>query len=360
MLKSKQKRNIIAVILLTLSVVLIIALSQFNVVYWFKSVTIAHYSNLHTLGYSDEEIKSINQLEENDILAIIDLDHYVLKIVKHYTVENYPELTVLGYSDESIDTINTLDPVIIDVLIKQSTTIDYQTWMNTEYFLLSRFERYLSYQVKNPNMSLRQSVEMVNANRDQTFYVDIQAADPSKGNLVLVNKYYYLDKSFVPSNLVNTKGCGKKQLVQEAATAFNSMCQVMTDLGMNLTTTTAYRSYDFQAYLYDYYLSKDSQAVVDLTSARPGHSEHQTGLVVDIVKYSTTRETFIGSDEYNWLIANAYKYGFALRYGSDKTDVTGYSYEAWHYRYVGAEVATFMHDHNLTLDEYYAYYVIQE
>ena len=201
---------------------------------------------------------------------------------------------------------------------------------------------------------------MVNANRDKTFYVDTLAADTTKASLTLVNKYYYLSETYIPANLVTTKGCGRKQLVQEAATAFNSMCTAMTNLGMDLVITTAYRSYQFQYNLYHYYLLHDSQAVVDLTSARPGHSEHQTGYVADIVKYKTNTETFLDTDEYRWLIANAYKYGFILRYASDKTNITGYSYESWHYRYVGVEVATFIHDHNITFEEYYAYYVLQQ
>ena len=92
-------------------------------------------------GYpdSDDEIKAINQLTENDIQAIIDLDHYVVKVVKYYTIDNYAELSVLGYSDESIDQINLLTQPMIDILIKQSSTVDYKTWMDTEYFLLPRF-----------------------------------------------------------------------------------------------------------------------------------------------------------------------------------------------------------------------------
>ena len=101
----------------------------------------------------------------------------------------------------------------------------------------------------------------------------------------------------------------------------------------------------------DYY--KDV-ALIDSVSARPGHSEHQTGLTVDINLLS---KQFDKTNEYYWMINNSYKYGFILRYPMDKEKLTGYDYEPWHYRYVGRDVALAIHSEDITFDEYYAYYI---
>ena len=90
---------------------------------------------------------------------------------------------------------------------------------------------------------------------------------------------------------------------------------------------------------------------------RAGYSEHQTGLALDIVTYGASMDTFENTDEFKWLSDNAYKYGFILRYPKGKEKLTGYSYESWHYRYVGKDVAKKIHDLDITYDEYYAYYI---
>ena len=93
-------------------------------------------------------------------------------------------------------------------------------------------------------------------------------------------------------------------------------------------------------------------------AARAGHSEHQTGLSLDIFsKTDTTTSNFKNSLAYTWLTNNAYKYGFIERYPENKEDITGFSAEAWHWRYVGVDAATYIHENDITFDEYYAYYL---
>ena len=95
----------------------------------------------------------------------------------------------------------------------------------------------------------------------------------------------------------------------------------------------------------------------DLKAARPGYSEHQTGLALDITTRLAEDEEFVNTEEFSWLKENAHKYGFILRYPEGKENITGYSYEPWHYRYVGIDVATKIYNENITFDEYYAYYI---
>ena len=116
---------------------------------------------------------------------------------------------------------------------------------------------------------------------------------------------------------------------------------------------SSYRSYDYQVNLYNNYVKSDGKDAADTYSARPGFSEHQTGLAVDIYNKELPYTSFEETKEFEWMQKNAYKYGFILRFPKDKVNITGYQYEAWHYRYVGKKAAKYIHDHNITLEEYY-------
>lgn len=119
--------------------------------------------------------------------------------------------------------------------------------------------------------------------------------------------------------------------------------------GYNLFVKSGFRSYSTQKSLYNGYVKRDGTAAADRYSARPGHSEHQTGLAFDINKASSS---FAGSPEAIWLAANCYKYGFIIRYPEGKESITGYIYEPWHIRYLGVEIATAVYNSGLCLEEY--------
>lgn len=160
------------------------------------------------------------------------------------------------------------------------------------------------------------------------------------------NKKNPIGMGYAPSDLVNA-GNGT-QLRKEAAGSLGLMQAAATTV---LTPQSGYRSYATQQTLYNNYVAQDGQAKADTYSARPGYSEHQTGLTMD---FAPIADSFKSSAAYAWLTANAYKYGWIERYPETKVSVTGYSYEPWHWRYVGVEVATDMHNKNvLTLEEYY-------
>ena len=120
---------------------------------------------------------------------------------------------------------------------------------------------------------------------------------------------------------------------------------------------SAYRSYATQVSVYDGWVAQLGQAQADIQSARPGYSEHQTGLVVDIspVPLSCALQACMGdTPQGKWLAANAWRYGWLLRYPADKTAVTGFTYEPWHFRYIGVPLATEMHAQNITtLEEFF-------
>lgn len=226
--------------------------------------------------------------------------------------------------------------------------------INSNY--LERFyERYLAYKKKHADYSDDKVITYVNIGLDREFYSNIQETDMSDGILVICNKYYILKKNYVP-DLVSLDGYGGGQMQREAATYFKKMVDAAKKDGYTLKNVSAYRSYNTQNSLYNNYVSQDGRIKADTYSARPGSSEHQTGLASDI---NWVSNSFENSNEFKWLTNNAHKYGFILRYPKGKTYITGYMFEPWHYRYVGSEVAKYIYEHDITYEEYYATFILK-
>lgn len=124
--------------------------------------------------------------------------------------------------------------------------------------------------------------------------------------------------------------------------------------GIYLMAAAGYRTYDFQKQLYNNEVSNYGKEYADKYVARPGHSEHHTGLVIDLMSADdiSLTEDFDKTPEFRWLQENMSDYGFILRYPKEKEDTTGYNYEPWHIRYVGVEVAKTIEESGLTLEEY--------
>lgn len=182
---------------------------------------------------------------------------------------------------------------------------------------------------------------------------------------MLVNKEHGLDEDFVPPDMIVPKvkfvyqTAEIKQMQRVAAESLEKMFEAAKQDGLPLAGVSGYRSYQTQKILYGNYVKRDGQAAADRYSAKPGHSEHMTGLTMDISGYSgkcAATECFHETKEAQWLADNAHKYGFILRYPKGKEEITGYKYESWHYRYVGEPLAKFIHDKQITLEEYYQTY----
>lgn len=173
----------------------------------------------------------------------------------------------------------------------------------------------------------------------------IEPAEPTYiDGVMIVNKTNPLPKTY------------NKGEDPEARAAFEKMAAGAQKDGFTLVAFSGYRSYDYQTTLYNNYMNRDGKAAADRYSARPGYSEHQTGLTYDIGEKG--REDLWLTSEFGespagqWLVKNAHKYGFILRYPEGKEDITGYMYESWHFRYVGVELATAIYESNKTLEEY--------
>lgn len=156
--------------------------------------------------------------------------------------------------------------------------------------------------------------------------------------ILIANKSYSLPSDYNPGGLT-----------PETQSAFDKMAAAAANDGLELWVCSGFRSYDYQATLYDSYANDYGKETADTFSARPGYSEHQTGLAID-VNYAD--DSFAETPEAAWLAENCYKYGFIIRYPKGKEAITGYQYESWHVRYLGVETATAVYNSGLTLEEY--------
>lgn len=228
------------------------------------------------------------------------------------------------------------------------------------YYKSENLDRYKAYQISNPDFSIEDIVTRVNLNLDKEYYTDTLPATNLNTNYLLVNKFYYLDSNYIPENLELLDSSYAKNgiyLVKEAKDNIERLINDAKNDGMSIRVISAYRSYTYQENLYNNYVKNDGVEMADTYSARPGYSEHQTGLVVDVTRAYDNFNNFENTDEYNWMLENAANYGFILRYPKDKEAITTYSFEAWHYRYVGVELAQKIKASNLIFDEYYVRYL---
>lgn len=173
--------------------------------------------------------------------------------------------------------------------------------------------------------------------------------------LVLVNKERKLPSDYIPKDLeeIDIQYANEnKYLVKEAKNAFEKLSEDAKKEGYLIVAASAYRDYEYQKELYDYYVKEKGIDYASKCSAPPGHSEHQTGLAVDVMGSNLDYDEFESSMEFPWMKENAHKYGFILRYPKGKEEITGFKYEPWHYRYVGVEAATYLYTNHLTLEEY--------
>ncbi len=179
----------------------------------------------------------------------------------------------------------------------------------------------------------------------------------------LVNRNYLLPSTYAPSDLTEPKirfsfgyRDDKRKLRKAAAAALEKMFRAAEKDEVILYGVSGYRSYARQQQIYNRNVASRGRSATDKISARPGSSEHQTGLTIDISARSVgcqLSQTFGSTKEGKWVAKNAHKYGYIVRYPDGKSKVTGYHYEPWHIRYVGVTVAAYLYKHSLTMEEYY-------
>lgn len=288
------------------------------------------------------------------------------KIYQDYLYKQTEEYKLLeiGYTDDEIKLLEekTNEATIKKILADSTKNELLLEIIQETYYIADNLERYLTFAESNSSYTTNKIVALVNTNNDYAYYDHDIDTDTTKDYLLLVNKYYHLTSDYVPTDLVNISNkyyYGENHKIRKVVyDAFIEMWNAAYQENIYLIINSSYRNYESQVSVYDDYKNSHGTTYADKLAARPGYSEHQTGLALDIFsKDSTTTSSFASSSAHAWLQNNAYRFGFIERYQEGKEDITGFAAESWHWRYVGIEAATYIYNNNITFDEYYAYFI---
>ena len=261
----------------------------------------------------------------------------------------YKDLLNKGYSESDIT-------ILLDKLSKEEieNTInsEYNEFLpkvlSSKYYIPNNLQKYL--ELCKTNKNIDDVIAIINTGTDKEWYTFTKEIT-NLSNSMLVNKFNYLPADYAPddiSNIINWYCYGTPSVKNEVYEQFKKMWKDAESNDLKLIINSGYRTFKEQQEIYDDY--------DDDYASKPGFSEHQTGLALDIITDKAIQNEFEQTEEFKWLQNNAHKYGFILRYPKNKEHITGYDYESWHYRYLGVELATKVYESKLTYEEYYAYY----
>ena len=279
-----------------------------------------------------------------------------IKYVDHkHLIKNINTLIEKGYSISNINMIfdhgNDDD---VSAFAKRDKVKYLEEFYSVPYAKLRNYDRYIAYSDETGEDD-EETVLIVNLDLDKEDYTDYTDVTEFSFDM-LVNKHRKLSEDFVPNDLVEIEkpysSSNELYTNKVVLNAFIEMYNAAKNEGYGLVINSAYRSYEDQVELCDTYAKLYGEDYVRRYVASPGFSEHQTGLGLDIG--STSVSIFANSKEYVWMQDNAYKYGFIMRYPKKYIPYTGINNEPWHYRYVGVKIATYMHENNISFEEYYA------
>lgn len=220
------------------------------------------------------------------------------------------------------------------------------------YYEEERAERYAAFAQIRPDLTMEDVVWMVDCDLDLPPYEDTHEVPDPNSLTLLVNKHFGLPQDYVPADLISV---GSAQMRSESAAALNALISDAEGQGLGIWAQSGFRAYGIQQSLYNNYAATDGQAAADTYSARPGFSEHQTGLTVDL---NDITDAFGQRPEGIWVKEHAWEYGFIIRYTEENQSITLYVREPWHLRYIGREHAEAMRDLGFTsFEEYWAKYI---
>lgn len=241
------------------------------------------------------------------------------------------------------------DAIITFSVLPEDAFVDSFTWASSDETVATVSEDGTVHAVGEGKCTLRLTLsngiytEATVTVSEVPYFAPAIAFDENDGctyidGILIANKTYALPAGYAPGGILPT--------VMEA---WNAMVAAAKKDGISLWIISGYRSYDTQEAIYTRYVNDNGQEEADTYSARPGHSEHQTGLAFDINEISYSfGETAAGK----WVAENAAQYGFIIRYPQSKQHITGYIYEPWHLRYLGTELAMDVYESGLCLEEY--------
>lgn len=367
-LKLKKPFVIVAKIMLFLLVIMICLLLFYF--YQIHTLTSLGYSKMAskkilatfnkkyvvTVGEND----TLNEAFESVYFNEKNLDSYSkIKFYDHKNlIKNINTLIEKGYSNSDINLIlsHGNDSDVSD-FAKRKKIKYLEEFYSISYAKLKYYDRYVNYS-NETGEDEKTTVLFVNLGMDNDDYTEAIKVDKFSYDM-LVNKHYYIDKDLVATDLVKiddkyTNG-SDHYASKVAVNAFIKMYDDAKKEGFGLVINSSYRSYNDQEELCNEYRQLYGNNYVNKYMAKPGFSEHQTGLSFDIGSLSSN--IFANSMEYTWMLDNAYKYGFILRFPKKYESLTGFKNEPWHYRYVGKEIAKYIYENDISYEEYYAMFL---
>ena len=319
------------------------------------------HENLEKLDSTEIEWENI-KFKDNKIYSAGEYSGYITfrnnKVVLKLNVVDDVKPNIEGVKDITVYVNNEVD-LLKNIKVTDNSSDEIEIKVTGEYNVKKVGEYKLSYVAKDKsNNETRKEFKLIvkekavenkpiSGNENITIGTTTNGYTIKRVNgvyyindILIANKTYSLSSSYAPGGLLSSFN-----------TAFNKMKNDASNQGISLNIISGYRSYSRQNTIYNNYVNKDGKVKADTYSARPGHSEHQTGLAADINSLSTS---FINTKEGKWLNDNCYKYGFIIRYPKGKDSITGYMYEPWHIRYVGVSIATALYNGGnwITLEEY--------
>lgn len=346
------RRKIALTIIILIILLPIIIINKVKIINFSLYIPNIKYSKvidaLFEVRYSKVEAENILKTLEKDKKIDDKTANYILKFNSK------------GYNKNTIKyVLENLDSKQMTSILSKNYNKDFEKYITLDLFNYNKYNRYTKFQKDNPELCLDDVVTQVELNLDKDNYESTIEEKNCDSYMCLVNKHRYLSEDFEPKDLVDMEDKyannrdNQKRLRKEAYKYFKKMVDDAKKDNINFYAESAYRTYSYQEYIYNGNLNVYGREKTDTFTARPGYSEHQTGLTVDLANTWTIKEN---SKEYNWIDKNGHKYGWIIRYKPDKENITGYSAESWHIRYVGKEAASIIHKKNITFDEYYVKY----
>lgn len=290
--------------------------------------------NINTIG-SESEVKGKE----------MSSDEYIYK----------EDLLHLGYNLNDIEIIqNKISSIDVKEYFLKEKYNNVSSYINALNFIPKNISRYVDYYNKNQNMTYDNIILNVNMNLDYDFYSNVNTLHNYLDVTTLVNKYNKLPDNYEIDDLVTLDNEYSKKGEKVREVIYNDLKKMFDEAkkdNINLNVISGFRTNEKQDTLFNNSIKKNGLDHALIYSAKPGYSEHQLGLAIDI---NSVEESFKNTNEYKWLKNNSYKYGFIERYPEGKEKITGFGYEPWHYRYLGVDVATKIFTENITYEEYVA------
>lgn len=278
---------------------------------------------------------------------IICVAFCILKFVKIENKEipkiTYPKIitTTKGESINLLEKVSVQNKDISEINIEVEGDYDFNK--EGEYTLYYVVKDNLGNEIKEPfTLKVERTLE-----EDENHFTTSKGF---KGEII--DGVTYIDGTLIVNKTYSLPSTFGNGLTEETKNAFAQLKAAALLEGLDIYIASGFRSYERQVTLYNNYVKRDGKEAADTYSARPGHSEHQSGLTFDVNEVS---DRFHGTKEANWLSDNCYKFGFILRFPNGKSDETGFKYESWHFRYVGEDLAKKLYNNGnwITLEEYF-------